>query len=93
MSHSSSVIMTFEDTQINQSLLLELTLAKVDQEVTKVDLLILKQIQAGSDDIKCTMDVAHATMNETCSCSPECVESKYKVAYISWLPHNRNINQ
>ena len=44
--------MTFEDTQINQSLLLELTLAKVDQEVTKVDLLILKQIQAGSDDIK-----------------------------------------
>ena len=49
-------------------------------------------MRAGSDDIKCTMDVAYATMNETCSCSPECVESKFKVAYIFRLPHRFNEN-
>ena len=39
-------------------------------------------MRLGSDDQQCVWKVAHAKLNETCSCHPECVESKYRVCYV-----------
>ena len=36
-------------------------------------------IRGGSDDQQCIWNLAFAELNKTCSCSPECVESKYRV--------------
>ena len=38
-------------------------------------------MRQGSDDQQCVWNIAFAELNKTCSCNPECVETKYRVCY------------